>query len=190
MTARHSTTAGRKEHLPNPAGFPFRLLHAESTLHRIANSPMIRPQGGNPRRIKDNPRDAAFGRGPGNGRKLRRQWIGRIGIVLVAAVVGFVSASAGFARKSEAGLDAKTAAVNGGGAKAPADSSSSSPASQAAPPAPAPTRSIRWSKFRPLWEHHRRARRIGGQPDRAEFPPVCRPGHYDPTIFHQVSRIT
>ena len=40
----------------------------------------------------------------------------RIGdLVLGAAVIGLLSMSTGCVKKSEAGLDAKTAAVNGGG---------------------------------------------------------------------------
>jgi cyclophilin family peptidyl-prolyl cis-trans isomerase len=112
----------------------------------------------------------------------------RIGdLVLVAAVVGFVSASAGCARKSEAGLDAKTAAVNGGGAKAPADSSSSSPASQAAPPAPAS------DPLHPLVEIQTSFGNITVELDAAEagltvrnFLQYVDSGHYDQTMFHQV----
>jgi cyclophilin family peptidyl-prolyl cis-trans isomerase len=116
----------------------------------------------------------------------------RIGdLVLGVAVIGLLSLSTGCARKSEAGLDAKTAAVNGGGAKATTESSpsssSSSPASQALPPARAS------DPLHPLVEIQTSLGNITVELDAAEADGTVRnflqyvdSGHYDQTIFHQV----
>ncbi len=110
---------------------------------------------------------------------MRRIW----DLLLVATVPGLLAASAGCTKKSEAGLDAKTAAV-GGGAKAGTASSS---AGQAAPAAPAS------DPLHPLVEIQTSAGNITVELDASQAELTVRnflqyvdSGHYDQTIFHQV----
>jgi len=111
---------------------------------------------------------------------MRRIW----DLLLVAAVLGLLSASTGCAKKSEAGLDAKTAAVSGG---AKAATGSSSPVGQAAPAAPAS------DPLHPLVEIQTSLGNITVELDASQADLTVRnflqyvdSGHYDQTIFHQV----
>ena len=111
---------------------------------------------------------------------MRRIW----DLLLVAAVFGLLSASTGCAKKSEAGLDAKTAAVSGG---AKAATGSSSPVGQAAPAAPAS------DPLHPLVEIQTSLGNITVELDASQADLTVRnflqyvdSGHYDQTIFHQV----
>ena len=120
----------------------------------------------------------------------------RIGdLVLGAAVIGLLSMSTGCVKKSEAGLDAKTAAVNGGGAKAATDSSSSpsSPASSSSPAGRATRLAPASDPLHPLIEIQTSKGNITVELDGAEADLTVRNflryvdnGDYDQTIFHQV----
>jgi peptidyl-prolyl cis-trans isomerase B (cyclophilin B) len=105
--------------------------------------------------------------------------------MFLATVLGLLSAATGCTKKSEAGLDAKTAAVNAGGAKA--GTASSSRAGQA-PPAATPS-----DPLHPLVEIQTSLGNITVELDASEAELTVRnflqyvdTGHYDQTIFHQV----
>jgi len=108
-------------------------------------------------------------------------------LLLVATVLGLLLVSAGCAKKSEAGLEAKTAAVSGGGNAAKGTSSAPGAAIQLTPTASAS------DPLHPLVEIQTSWGNITVELDASQAAMTVRnfleyvdSGHYDQTLFHQV----